>query len=396
MLPFQAGDPATGELFYNREQILRELYISTVSLKAGTHQDFVIVSPRRYGKTSILKMLEQKLLREKVAAVYVDCSHLFPDDLKTFFERYMTCAFETYSRLDRWGILPQKIEKAVKGAPEAITSFIARIASKVGGEFAENFKFWIEFMEKPSSDISKVLNYTFNLPETLAARRKIPCVVMFDEFQELQKYDKTGKLMWTIRSIIQHHKHTAYVITGSSVGMLSRLMTKDAPFYGLFMTRKLEPFSDEDAMELLEDRAKKGGTKFSEDAIDVVIEKTAGIPFYLQWLGLNAYLLALDGRTKTITPEMVKLAYERGLKSVPQLERDLGLLTGRLSDVLKAMALEDLTTPSTIARRLRMKDEAVIRELGRLSGLGYVAKKARGKYEIIDRVFRDWLKTRFG
>ena len=65
--PFRYGEVATGKFFTNRVRELAEV-------KADIHsgQNIVMISPRRYGKTSLIREAMQQLRSEGVLVAYLD------------------------------------------------------------------------------------------------------------------------------------------------------------------------------------------------------------------------------------------------------------------------------------------------------------------------------------
>ena len=364
-----------------------------ISLKAGTHQDFALVSPRRFGKSSVLKTLEHELLREGLAAAWVDCSDIYPPTLEAILDMYVEKVLLAFRAAGGWRIAASTIVNAVKGIPSAIASVVSKHVSRAGAEISKFLGVWVELREK-KANAGEAFKTAIDFPENLAEKTGVPCVVMLDEFQKLNEFD--GELLWAMRAKIQHHKRVGYIVSGSSVGMITKLFAdKKSPFFNLFMVRTLGPFTDEDARELLEQRIKLTGLRFSEPAIEMIFTKTGNIPFNLQWLGLNCYLLAKHLGARTIDEELVGRAYAYGLRNIPQFERDLARLTERQQKILSRMAVYGLRKPSEIAVASQVRDVNVLKELNTLIDLGYLEKVARGEYRLVDGVFEDWLKTRF-
>ena len=65
--PFRFGDVATGEHFTDREAETTELISD---LRIG--QSVLVISPRRYGKTSLITVVVEKVRAQRVFVAYVD------------------------------------------------------------------------------------------------------------------------------------------------------------------------------------------------------------------------------------------------------------------------------------------------------------------------------------
>src|SRR5438045_5547890 len=65
--PFRFGDVATGEHFANRKAEIAEL---VRDLRSG--QSVLVISPRRYGKTSLITAVLERVRKRGVLVAYVD------------------------------------------------------------------------------------------------------------------------------------------------------------------------------------------------------------------------------------------------------------------------------------------------------------------------------------
>src|SRR5438105_15317255 len=65
--PFRFGDVATGEHFTDRKHEIAEL---VGDLRSG--QNVLIISPRRYGKTSLMTAVMDRIRKRHVLVAYID------------------------------------------------------------------------------------------------------------------------------------------------------------------------------------------------------------------------------------------------------------------------------------------------------------------------------------
>jgi len=371
---------------------LKELYAGTTSLKKGHHQDFAIISMRRMGKSSLLEVLCQKLKDEQIAAMRMDCSKLFPSDLLTFLDTYHALIWETYARVANWKSLTKaKILNAIYRFPDAMDWFLRRIEEM--GVDVESERIWFKLRRNPEN-LSRLFNTTFDLPEELADRTKIPAVVMLDEFQELVQFGR--KFIFALRAKFTEQKNSAYIVSGSAPGMLSKtILTKKAPFYGAFIVRRLDPFDFKTSQEFVRTRFATVGIDISNAATDMIAENSDGIPFYLQWIGYETHIMALYEKSKKVDVDIVEKAITTRLRYIPQLEYDFAGFTPRQKQILLRMASSDLNHPAKIAKALRYKHvHHITRELRALEDQGYLIRKDRGEYHIYSKIFRNWLTAK--
>ena len=70
--PFFYGTTVSGKSFTNRQKEIKEI---VGDLKSG--QNLFIYSPRRYGKTSLIKVVLEKLKKERFATIYLDFYQIY-------------------------------------------------------------------------------------------------------------------------------------------------------------------------------------------------------------------------------------------------------------------------------------------------------------------------------
>src|SRR3989344_4779785 len=384
-VPFQVGDPVTGENFADRQEILAELSNNILSLKKGVRQDFALISPRRMGKSSILLMLKEKIEKEFIC-IYIDCSKLYPSTLINFLQTYSKEIYLAYSKKLSWKVLPEKIINAVEGVATATLELIQKIGVEV-----EDIKVWLEFKEKKVNE-SELMDKVLNLPEKLAKKHRLPCLIILDELQDIVKFG-TDFLKY-LRSIATSHKLVDYIITGSAVSMMEYIVNdKKSPFYNLFIVKSLDMLPKKEAEIFLEKKFK--GFSYGKDAIEEILNLTQCHPFYLQWLARAVFISTL--LDKKFTKADVERVYNNSLNEpLGHFEYEIGKVKdkGRYMDILTIMAKHDVTTPSKIGKYLNIEAGEVAPYLKKLIEFGFI-KKEKKSYDFGDKILKEWIKRRY-
>ena len=188
--PFKYGKAVTGEYFCNRSSEIQEL-VSCIK----SSQNVFIYSNRRLGKTSLIKMVMQALVKE-VIIVYVDVHRA--SSAAQFLEIYSKAISQAF--LTR----KEKIEK--------IANFFSRVIPTFEVGKDGNWRVSFDFSRTKSS-VEKALEEVYELPEKLAKDYKRRVVVIFDEFQEISQFN--GKQFEKkMRFFIQHHSEVCYIFMG--------------------------------------------------------------------------------------------------------------------------------------------------------------------------------------
>lgn len=206
---FVYGVAVTGYNFTGRE-------IETQRLKANFEGGIntILISPRRWGKTSLVKHVCQQLDREKVIPVFLDM---------------FTCRseYDFYNALAA-AILKQTASSAERWMDNA-RDFLVRLTPK------------ISVSPEPNSDFSLSLGITpkthspediLQLAETIAIKKQKRIVICIDEFQQIGEFPDTLNIQKRLRSVWQHQQWTSYCLFGSKRHLMSNLFQRrNMPFY---------------------------------------------------------------------------------------------------------------------------------------------------------------------
>ena len=123
--PFRYGDVATGNYFTNR---VRELAEVQDDIRNG--QNIVIISPRRYGKTSLMVEAITRLRREHVLVAYLD---LFRAPTKDRFADLLATAI--------YDGLVNPVERAWQNAVDLFQKLPIQPKVTIGADGSPSFEF---------------------------------------------------------------------------------------------------------------------------------------------------------------------------------------------------------------------------------------------------------------
>jgi hypothetical protein len=182
--PFFFGKTVSGTSFLNRERELEEL---TETLARG--QNIILFSPRRYGKTSLIKRVVARLQEKKVQTFYFDFYRIA--SLEEFFRYYSTTIINS---------LQSPFEKAFSLVRSLIPSLKPRLVYSEPTLPSIEVELSMDVLAKKSS-----LNELFDAIEKYCRIKKKKACVVFDEFQEIATIENGELLEREMRSAMQHH-----------------------------------------------------------------------------------------------------------------------------------------------------------------------------------------------
>ena len=176
--PFTFGVATSGDNFTDREKETERLLLN---FRHGVNT--VLISPRRWGKTSLVQKVCRLVQSDQLKVVYLDIFSCRSD--KDFYDAFASAILkQTSSKLEEW------VENA--------KLFLARITPKIsiGPDPMTDFSISLEINPK-SNDIDEILQ----LPEKIAQKKGFNIVVCIDEFQQIAEFKDSKTFQKRLRSV---------------------------------------------------------------------------------------------------------------------------------------------------------------------------------------------------
>ena len=221
-----------------------------------------------------------------------------------------------------------------------------------------------------------------------------PCIVAFDEFQQINHYAEKN-MEALLRTQIQHCPNARFIFAGSEPSLLLDMFNSaNRPFYQSTFTLHLESIPLDKYIEFAQMHFREYGKVLDAGLVEVIYLSFEGITLYLQMLMNEVFLLTEKGGTAT------SAYFEMALASLIRKQNFIyqsifADLTERQREILRAIAAENVAanvTSGEFVRRYHLKSPSSVQSaLKGLSGKGMVGKTLDG-YVINDRLFRFWIK----
>ncbi|MBW2602592.1 MAG: ATP-binding protein [Deltaproteobacteria bacterium] len=281
--PFCFGEVVTGEHFTNRINEIKRL-----TLELGGGNNIFLISPRRYGKTSLIMNVLGHLKTEGFLTFYLDLYKVA--SLRELLEAYSKgVARSCATKVERFSGF--------------VKEFFPRLRPKViiGTDGVPSIEIDIQLKER---ELMESLEEVLDIPEQIAIKRKKPFVVAFDEFQEILNLDgeRIEKMM---RACFQHHHHVAYVFAGSKRHLLNSMVSDpNRAFYKLGDIMNLKRIEPSEMIEFLRKQFVKGSVKVSDEVLEYILEVSEDVPYNVQYFCHHLWNWSLE--TKRVEEEDVE------------------------------------------------------------------------------------------
>jgi uncharacterized protein len=278
--PFRYGALALDEAFTDRAAEIREL---EADIRNG--QDVVLFAPRRYGKSSLVWRVAQRLVKRRVLVAQVDLmttptkERLAEKLAATIYEDVASPLFRAKERLRVFQNL--RIKPTVIVNPED-----------------SSLSFTFEAGRAPE-DLDDTLERLLELPGQLGADRDRQAVLILDEFQEIADIDRDlPKLM---RAVFQRQPEVAHLYLGSKRHMMRRIFSdENEPFWRSAKPMELGVIATEQFAGYIADRFEATGRRSRPEAVDRLLAITRGHPYATQELAYFLWQLTRPRRAADV------------------------------------------------------------------------------------------------
>lgn len=338
----------------------------------------ILMSPRRLGKTSLVKHVCNKLDDKDIITVYLD---IF--GCKSEYDFYNKLATE---------VLKQTASKHELWFEEA-KEFLYRLTPK------------ISFSPEPNSDFSISLGITpkthtpeevLQMAETIAIKRKKRIVICIDEFQQIGEMSNSKQIQARLRTVWQHQKHVSYCLFGSKHHLMSTIfLHRSMPFFQFGDTISLNKIATEDWVEYIVSHFADGKRTISRELAEEICKSTENYSAYVQQLAWLVFTLKEEG--ETVTENDVRQA-ENDLLATndilfmqmiePLSEFQLNFLRAIASGIKKDFGLSEVREEYNLgsySNITRLKTALLERDL---------IEKKETELVITDPIFAKWLKRK--
>ena len=371
--PFIYGEVVPAAAFVDRETELDRL---TRDLLAG--QKIFLISPRRYGKSSLVRQSLRGA--ERAGALTVDVTVSSYSSYVAFLEGYARALLSVETRLDRARGWLRDMLGAVRHEVRV------EPADHGGSQLALSFP-----AVRTDRDVSRVAEQVFALPGRIAEARRRRLAVALDEFQAIGSFNG-GSVEHALRAAVQHQRQVGYVFSGSEPSLMERMLGRSRPFYKAGPVMRLQKIPGDRFAEFIEARFRATKLRPAPGLGAALVELAGNLPYDVQRLAHEVWDDAHGG--KVVGLEDLHETLKRLLGEHDAIfEATWQRLTLAQRAALRAAVLEDgrellsadvraryrLGGPSTVQASLTalVRDDVLAREAPR--------------YVVVDSLFREWV-----
>ncbi|PJI21914.1 AAA family ATPase [Prevotella intermedia] len=338
----------------------------------------ILMSPRRLGKTSLVKHVCNKLDEEDIITVYLD---IF--GCKSEYDFYNKLAAE---------VLKQTASKHELWLEEA-KEFIYRLTPKISFSPEPNADFAISLGITPKTHTPEEV---LGMAEKIAIKKGKRIVICIDEFQQIGEMANSKQIQARLRTVWQHQKQVSYCLFGSKHHLMSAIfLHRSMPFYQFGDIISLDKIATADWVEYIVSHFADGKRTISRALAEDICKFTENYSAYVQQLSWLVFTQKEEG--ETVTEEDVKQAMNDLLATneilfmqmiEPLSEYQLNFLRAIASGVTKDFGLSEVREEyklGSYSNINRLKTALLERDL---------IEKRGAETVMTDPVFVKWIKRK--
>lgn len=369
--PFIFGVATSGDNFTDR---VKETERLLMNFRYGVNT--ILISPRRWGKTSLVKKVCNLAQSDNIKVVYIDVFSCRSD--RDFCDTFASAVLkQTSSKLDEW------LENA--------RLFLSRISPKIsfGPDPMTDSSVSLE-MNPKSDDVDEILQ----LPEKIAQKKGYNIVICIDEFQQIAEFVESKTFQKRLRTVWQLQEHTSYCLFGSKKHLMNELFEKKSlPFYKFGDVMYLQKINAADWVNYICGRFEATGKVIDRELAERICKLVDNHSSYVQHL---AWLVWVH-TDKVATPQDLEMAYEDIIdQNTPLFEKQTENLSTYQMNFLRAVidGVRSEFTSQMILQKYELGSSANVSIIKRALVKKELIEIENRQVSIPDPVMQVWLRRK--
>lgn len=359
--PFKFGSIVEEPYFTNRTEEIQK-----VKSVLNSENHLIVISPRRYGKTSLINKVVKELKR---SFILLDLQLI--TSAEDFAAQLLKRAYKIFPL--------EKIKQLIKSFRIIPSVSI----NPVTGELDVSFR-------PSASSSTSAIEDVLNLIEKLSPPNK-KIIIVFDEFQEVKRIDK--ELDRHLRAFMQHHKNINHVFLGSQESLIRDIFEKKkSPFYHFGFLFPLSKIPADEFHSYLSTRFQKI-IPDHETISWSIIQFTGSHPYYTQQLAFAVWeVLSKNGGVSSVIESAIN-------ELIQYHDADYERLWNTLNRTdMKILIGMSFTESSPLSENFLRQyhlgaASTVFSSIKRLLQNGFLVKSEIG-YELDDPFFKRWIRVK--
>ena len=341
--------------------------------------NLVIISPRRMGKTGLIRFCYDKPeISKEYYTFFIDILHT--SSLREFTYLLGREIYET--------LLPR--------SPKMANLFIQTIKS-ISGKFGfdpisgtPTFNVELGDIDRPEYTLEEIFRYLANADK--------PCIVAIDEFQQIAKYPEKN-IEALLRTHIQKLRNSNFIFAGSERHMMQEMFTSAArPFYHSADMLELKAIVPEIYIPFIVGHFEKRNRHIATENIEKVYHLFKGHTYYIQKTFNEAF--ADTPEEEECTLETIQAAIDNMIAANDTIFREiLSNIPEKQKELLYAIAKDgeaERITSSEFIKRHSLTSASSVQSASKKLLDKDIITEINKAFSVTDKLFAMWINQLYG
>jgi hypothetical protein len=367
--PFSVSAYMGSEYFCDRIKETQEL---VEALSNG--RNVTLISPRRVGKTGLIKHLFQSLPPQKVQCFYIDL--------------FSTSNLKEFTKVFVQEVLTQRVTPFSERVWSEITHFFGALRPVFGADP-------ISGMPQCMIDIQPQREeWTLQQIFAYLEKSELPCYVAFDEFQTIAEY-KDVKMEALLRTYIQQLNNVHFIFAGSKKHIMTEMFASaKRPFYRSTQMMHIDVIDEDKYYAFAANHLSAHGQYITKDTFHDLYALMDGYTWNMQSMLNRLYQSGIE----QIEYNTILLTLNQVLQEeMPSYQMVCRLITERQLQVLRAIAKEGVVKEpgsNIFLQKYQLGAYSTVRSaLLNLVEKELVYQQDDGSFRVYEKFFGLWLKN---
>ena len=372
--PFVFGEIIDDARFVDRADELSQL---VRDLTDG--QKVFLLSPRRFGKSSLVAVAMLKLKKRHIRTVNLTVS-----------------SYSSYAQF-----LEKFAEKVLRAAGpwERVKDWISRFGRQVKPDINYNIntgEVSVSIGKGTGFDPAPIAPDVFALPGELTKNAGFRMAICLDEFQQISEFDG-GSIENAIRNQVQQQREVGYVFAGSQPSLMQEMLSSKRPFHKAGPQMFLDKIPAEAWEEFISSQFRRRGRTIDDGALSALLAAADLIPYDVQRIAheLWDYAEIADKRVLN-TPDVRKVIDKLVIGQSTYYELLWEQLPARQRATLQALAHRGASEIYSQAVRgeFRLGPASSVQKALHSLDARDIIDRYRGEYFFLDPLLRSWIQSK--
>ena len=372
--PFVFGEIIDDANFVNRTDELNQLIRDL-----GDGQKVFLLSPRRFGKSSLVALALLKLKKRHIHTVNLTVS-----------------SYSSYAQF-----LEKFAEKVLRAAGpwERVKDWATRFARQVKPDVNINMstgEISLSLGKGAGFDPSPIAPDIFALPGELTKNAGFRMAICLDEFQQISQFNG-GSVENAIRNQVQEQREVGYVFAGSQPSLMEEMLSAKRPFHKAGPQMFLDKIPAKDWKDSITRHFRKRGRTVDDPGLETLLASADLIPYDVQRIAHELWDYAELKDKRQLDVSDVNSVIESLVTSQSTYYELLWeQLSARQRAALQAIAYRGTSEiySQGVREEFRLGPASSVQKALQSLDSRDILDRYKGSYFFLDPLFPSWIRTK--